>query len=748
MSDVNEAHSSEPMDPETDAGNYELRRDTARELTERILGDPEEARLAEAIRDANETAGLVGGNDQNPWVGGDLDEVSVGSVAAPDEEKRWSELVQELDEPGTRSDDEEGSYAAIDTPLYSHSAAATATHDAPLAREVPLDTESELGHVPSLDNTHTSTSFGAPAETLVPGPGEDTAPLAPDNPTTDFDDFPSYASTATLDEELPGDDANDAGGAGDDAGATSAVSDTATVFTQEEDAAPAAPAAQAAPAEDTAPVAQDAPAEESAPVAQDAPAEEAAPVAQEAPAEEPAPVAVAQAASAPDDETPTTVAPPNTADDVRAAANDDVREVAGGLGPQVTVSEPMGMRHNTADGENANPIDGATDPIPQSIGQAEGGIESLPPALEMKLQGTTADTDPMATAEIAPLLSTTETTPEETRAPLAEEPATAPQGEATGATEGTGEGGEATGATEGTGEGEPKRRRRRRGGGGRQGRKLETFTAGEELQGTVRSVQPYGAFIDVGAERDGLVHISELKDGFVEKVEDVVKEGDTVTVRIKEVDVESGRLSLTMRAPRPAREERPASEARPAATEAREGEEPGQERTEGEPREPRRERRERREGGEGDKRTRLRDLTEGQEVTGTVTSVVDFGAFVNIGATTDGLIHISELSEDRVNRVSDVVQEGQEVTVRILEIDKKRNRISLSMKPQPEAVDYGYDEDEGGDENIETPSVMELAFARARERNRKDRPDKKANKQQREEVIDDIIERTLRQDLT
>lgn len=712
MSDVNEAHSSEPMDPETDAGNYELRRDTARELTERILGDPEEARLAEAIRDANETAGLVGGNDQNPWVGGDLDEVSVGSVAAPDEEKRWSELVQELPEPGTRSDDEEGTYAAIDTPLYSHSAAATATHDAPLAREVPLDTESELGHVPSLDNTHTSTSFGAPAETLVPGPGEDTAPLAPDNPTTDFDDFPSYASTATLDEELPDGDTNDAGGVGDDAGTTSTVSDTATVFTQEE---------ESAPVEDTAPVAQEAPAEESAPVAQEAPAEEPAPV--------------AQAASAPDDETPTTVAPPNTADDVRAAANDDVREVAGGLGPQVTVSEPMGMRHNTADGENANPIDGATDPIPQSIGQAEGGIESLPPALEMKLQGTTADTDPMATAEIAPLLSTTETTPEETRAPLAEEPATAPQGEATG-------------ATEGTGEGEQKRRRRRRGGGGRQGRKLDTFTAGEELQGTVRSVQPYGAFIDVGAERDGLVHISELKDGFVEKVEDVVKEGDTVTVRIKDVDVESGRLSLTMRAPRPAREERPASEARPATTEAREGEEPGQERTDGEPREPRRDRRERREGGEGDKRTRLRDLSEGQEVTGTVTSVVDFGAFVNIGATTDGLIHISELSEDRVNRVSDVVQEGQEVTVRILEIDKKRNRISLSMKPQPEAVDYGYDEDEGGDENIETPSVMELAFARARERNRKDRPDKKASKQQREEVIDDIIERTLRQDLT
>jgi predicted RNA-binding protein with RPS1 domain len=709
------------MDPETDAGNYELRRDTARELTERILGDPEEARLAEAIRDANETAGLVGGNDQNPWVGGDLDEISVGSVAAPDEEKRWSELVQELDEPGTRSDDEEGSYAAIDTPLYSHSAAATATHDAPLSREVPLDTESELGHVPSLDNTHTSTSFGAPAETLVPGPGEDTAPLAPDNPTTDFDDFPSYASTATLDEELPSDDA---GGAGDDAGAASAVSDTATTFTQEEDAVPAAPAAQAAPAE------------ESAPAAQEAPAEESAPAAQEAPAPEPAPAA--QAAFTPDDETPTTVAPPNTADDVRAAANDDVREVAGGLGPQVTVSEPMGMRHNTADGENANSIDGATDPIPQSIGQAEGGIESLPPALEMKLQGTTADTDPMATAEIAPFLSTTETTPEETRAPLAEEPATAPQGEATGATEGTGEG---------TGEGEPKRRRRRRGGGGRQGRKLDTFTAGEELQGTVRSVQPYGAFIDVGAERDGLVHISELKDGFVEKVEDVVKEGDTVTVRVKDVDVESGRLSLTMRAPRPAREERPAPEARPAA-EAREGEEPGQERTEGEPREPRRERRERREGGEGDKRTRLRDLSEGQEVTGTVTSVVDFGAFVNIGATTDGLIHISELSEDRVNRVSDVVQEGQEVTVRILEIDKKRNRISLSMKPQPEAVDYGYDEDEGGDENIETPSVMELAFARARERNRKDRPDKKASKQQREEVIDDIIERTLRQDLT
>ncbi len=231
-------------------------------------------------------------------------------------------------------------------------------------------------------------------------------------------------------------------------------------------------------------------------------------------------------------------------------------------------------------------------------------------------------------------------------------------------------------------------------------RKLDSFLPGETLRGVIRSVQPYGAFVDVSAERDGLVHISELRDGFVEKVEDVVKEGDEVEVRVKEVDTERGRLSLTMRSEQAVIEEQ-----------------------------------------EQKQRIRLRDLAEGQEIVGTVTSIVDFGAFVDIGARTDGLIHISELSSDRVNRVNDVVSEGQEVTVRVLNVDRKRNRISLTMREQEEAEDFVYEEES----SEEPPSAMELAFARAQERANKDKRasnNKSSRSEQRDEMAD-IISRTL-----
>ncbi len=248
-----------------------------------------------------------------------------------------------------------------------------------------------------------------------------------------------------------------------------------------------------------------------------------------------------------------------------------------------------------------------------------------------------------------------------------------------------------------------KQGKRKRGKGERrERRKFEDIQPGEEIQGLVRSVQAYGAFVDVGAERDGLIHISELREGFVEKVEDVVEEGDMVTVRVKDVDTERGRLSLTMRSEQAIQEEQ-----------------------------------------EQKQRLRLRDLSEGQEFLGTVTSIVDFGAFIDIGARTDGLVHISELSDERVNRVGDVVSEGEEVKVRVLNVDRKRNRISLTMREQVEEEEYTYEEE--GDE--EPPSLMELAFQRARERSKKERrASKKSNETSpQSDVLEDIIERTLRE---
>ena len=80
------------------------------------------------------------------------------------------------------------------------------------------------------------------------------------------------------------------------------------------------------------------------------------------------------------------------------------------------------------------------------------------------------------------------------------------------------------------------------------------------------------------------------------------------------------------------------------------------------------------------------DLREGMELLGTVRNVVDFGAFVDVGVHQDGLVHISELSERFVRHPSEIVEVGQQVKVRVIGVDRERNRISLSMKGVPKGA--------------------------------------------------------------
>ena len=79
--------------------------------------------------------------------------------------------------------------------------------------------------------------------------------------------------------------------------------------------------------------------------------------------------------------------------------------------------------------------------------------------------------------------------------------------------------------------------------------KIEDLAAGMELQGTVRNVIDFGAFVDIGIKNDGLVHISQLSNGFVKHPMDVVSIGDNVTVWVLSVDINKGRVGLTMRDP-------------------------------------------------------------------------------------------------------------------------------------------------------------------------------------------------------
>jgi ribosomal protein S1 len=183
-----------------------------------------------------------------------------------------------------------------------------------------------------------------------------------------------------------------------------------------------------------------------------------------------------------------------------------------------------------------------------------------------------------------------------------------------------------------------------------------------------------------------------MATGHVNKPSDVVSEGDVITVWVKDVDRQSRRISLTMLEP-----------------------------------------------PEIDIRTLKPDTT----LTGRVVRLESFGAFVDIGAGRDGMIHVTEMGRGYVGSPSELVSVGDEVQVRVLEVDPRRGRISLSMKDLPTA-DFALDEVE------EIPSSMELALREAMEEEGIELPAKsgsryqrKKAKRRRDRTQDEIIARTL-----
>jgi len=174
----------------------------------------------------------------------------------------------------------------------------------------------------------------------------------------------------------------------------------------------------------------------------------------------------------------------------------------------------------------------------------------------------------------------------------------------------------------------PARRRRRR----RQRKAdLSRVQAGQQYQGRVVGLAKFGAFVDIGMGRDALLHISELRKGFVNKVDSALAVGDEVSVWVKSVDQQRNRISLTMIEP---------------PTEARS----------------------------------LSELQPGMVLKGKVESVAPFGAFVDVGAPVNGLVHISEMAEGYVRKPQSVVSPGDDVEVRVLQVDAVQRKISLSMR--------------------------------------------------------------------
>jgi ribosomal protein S1 len=150
-----------------------------------------------------------------------------------------------------------------------------------------------------------------------------------------------------------------------------------------------------------------------------------------------------------------------------------------------------------------------------------------------------------------------------------------------------------------------------------------------QLSGRVVRIELSGAVIDAGVGAEGLVHISRLKKGRVNRVEEVVQVGQEVDVWVERVDATLGRLDLTM--------------IRPLAFD-------------------------------------WHQLRPGTRALGKVISLERYGAFVDIGAERSGLVHVSEMGEDYVARPDDVVKVGDTVEVVVLEADRKKKQIRLSMK--------------------------------------------------------------------
>ncbi len=165
-------------------------------------------------------------------------------------------------------------------------------------------------------------------------------------------------------------------------------------------------------------------------------------------------------------------------------------------------------------------------------------------------------------------------------------------------------------------------------------------------EGKVITIKDFGAFVEIIPGCEGLLHISEMANYRVRDVNDICKEGDSITVKVIDID-RSGKIRLSRKA-------------------ALEGDEAGEEPEDSTPKF----------NAETDKVYR-----------GKVISVKDFGAFVEIGPGCEGLLHISELANYRVNDVRDICTEGDFVTVKVLNVDERSGKISLSRKAALKDID-------------------------------------------------------------
>lgn len=205
-------------------------------------------------------------------------------------------------------------------------------------------------------------------------------------------------------------------------------------------------------------------------------------------------------------------------------------------------------------------------------------------------------------------------------------------------------------------------------------RLLDELQEGAERKGRVTSLADFGAFVNIDGA-DGLVHLSEITWERINHPNEVLKIGQEVQVKVISVDRERKRIGLSIRQLLP---------------------DPWMMKVEG--------------------------IKEGQLVEGTITHLTKFGAFARLGEDLEGLIHVSELSEQRVNHPKEVVKEGDVVTLRVIKLDSERRRIGLSLRKvdSPAYADLDWKmalseeigEVQGGEEGAEPGETLEVEEAK------------------------------------
>jgi small subunit ribosomal protein S1 len=183
--------------------------------------------------------------------------------------------------------------------------------------------------------------------------------------------------------------------------------------------------------------------------------------------------------------------------------------------------------------------------------------------------------------------------------------------------------------------------------------RLESLQVGQIIEGTVQRITDFGAFVDIGGI-DGLVHISQLSYEHVDKPTDVVHEGQKVTVKVLNVDRDNERISLSIKETLPG---------------------PWAQISEKAP--------------------------KGSVLTGTVKRLVSYGAFVEVFPGVEGLVHISQIAHKHIATPHEVLKEGQEVKVKVLDVNEQDQRLSLSIKEllekeEEENIDFELPEESKG----------------------------------------------------